>query len=62
MGTARIPTIYTFEETREILKTSKSKLRKLLNSGELKGFKIGSYQWRVAAEDLTEYLDSLRKK
>lgn len=50
--------IYTFEEAREILKTSKSTLRNLLDSGELKGFKLGKYNWRIPKKSLMEYIDN----
>ena len=60
MSKNSLPVIYTFEEAREILKTSKGKLRMLLNSGELKGFKIGKYNWRITSEDLENYLKKIR--
>ena len=39
--------IYTFDEVLQILKTSKQQLRKLLKNGEIKGFKLGTYKWRI---------------
>ena len=50
--------IYTFDEVREILNTSKPKLRKLLQSGELKGFKIGKNTWKIPDDKLREYIQS----
>lgn len=50
--------VYTFEEVREILNTSKPKLRKLLKSGELKGFKIGKNTWKIPKSKLQDYIDS----
>ena len=39
--------IYMFDEVLQILKTSKQQLRKLLKNGEIKGFKLGTYKWRI---------------
>ncbi len=50
--------IYTFEEVRGILNTSKPKLRKLLQSGELKGFKIGKNTWKIPDDKLRDYIES----
>lgn len=49
-------TLYTFEEAREILKCSKTKLRELLDTGELHGFRLGKYKWRIPEESLTKYI------
>lgn len=54
--------LYTFEEAREILKCSKSKLRELLDTGELRGFRLGKYKWRIPEEALTEYIHMKMKK
>lgn len=48
--------IYTFEEARQIIKCSKSKLRELLDSGEIKGFKLGKYNWRIPETSITDYI------
>lgn len=53
--------IYTFEEAKEILKTSKSTLRSLLDTGELKGFKLGKYNWRIPEKALLEYINKKMK-
>lgn len=44
----------TPREVMDLLYIGKNTLYKLLNSGELKGFRIGK-QWRVRREDLTEF-------
>lgn len=54
--------IYTFEEARKILKCSKVKLRELLNSGELKGFRLGKYKWRIPENALTDYIQNKIEK
>ena len=48
--------IYTFDEVKDILKTNKQQLRLLLNSGEIKGFKLGKYNWRIPASSLDDYI------
>ena len=48
--------IYTFDEVLRILKTSKQQLRKLLKNGEIKGFKLGTYKWRIPKKALDNYI------
>lgn len=48
--------IYTFDEVLQILKTSKQQLRKLLKNGEIKGFKLGTYKWRIPKKELDNYI------
>lgn len=48
--------LYTFEEARTVLKTSKQKMRKLLHEKEIKGFKIGKYNWLIPKEQVKEYI------
>ena len=48
--------LYTFEEAREVLKTSKQKMRKLLDTKQIKGFKIGAYNWLIPKEAVMEYV------
>ena len=48
--------IYTFDEVLQILKTSKQQLRKLLKNGEIKGFKLGTYKWRIPKKALDTYI------
>lgn len=48
--------LYTFEEAREMLKTSKQKMRKLLDTKQIKGFKIGAYNWLIPKEAVYEYI------
>lgn len=48
--------IYTFDEVLQILKTSKQQLRKLLKNGEIKGFKLGTYKWRIPQKALDNYI------
>ena len=49
-------TLYTFEEARGILKCSKVRLRELLDTGELRGFRLGKYKWRIPEEALLDYI------
>ena len=44
----------TPREVMDLLYIGKNTLYKLLNSGELKGFRIGK-QWRVRREELAEF-------
>ena len=48
--------LYTFEEAREVLKTSKQKMRKLFDTKQIKGFKIGKYNWLIPKEEVVEYV------
>lgn len=48
--------LYTFEEARAVLKTSKQKMRKLLDEKEIKGFKIGKYNWLIPKDCVEEYI------
>lgn len=50
--------LYTFEEARAVLKTSKQKLRKLLDSKQIKAFKIGKYNWLIPISAVKEYIQS----
>lgn len=45
------PDILTVKEVREILFIGKNKAYRLLESGEIKGFKVGR-DWRVRKEEL----------
>lgn len=47
----------TPREVMDLLYIGKNTLYKLLNSGELKGFRIGK-QWRVSKSKLKEYVES----
>jgi len=49
--------LYTFDEVKEILKTNKQQLRILLNSGQIKGFKLGKYNWRIPVNALEDYIN-----
>lgn len=48
--------LYTFEEARAILRTSKQKMRQLLDSKEIKAFKIGKYNWLIPREILERFV------
>lgn len=48
--------IFTREEVMEILKIGRSTFYKLLQTGELKGFKEGN-RYKVPAEAIEEYID-----
>jgi len=48
--------LYTFEEARMVLKTSKQKMRRLLDTKQIKAFKIGKYNWLVPKDAVVEYI------
>lgn len=50
--------LYTFEEARAILKTSKKNMRDLLNASKIKGFRIGKYNWRIPKSALADYIEA----
>ena len=54
--------LYTFEEARAVLRTSKKKMRQLLDSKQIKGFKIGKYNWLIPKEMVTEYIQAELRK
>lgn len=45
---------YTVKELSDILNVSDKTVRKLLNDGDLKGFKVGK-NWRVKPSELEKY-------
>ncbi|MCY8467183.1 helix-turn-helix domain-containing protein, partial [Bacillus atrophaeus] len=47
--------ILTVKQVAEILKISEKTARKMLNNGEIKGFKVGR-EWRISSESFNEYL------
>jgi len=49
---------YTIDDIAERLRISKTTVFRLLDRGELPGYKIGG-QWRIAPEQLEKYLDSV---
>lgn len=49
--------VYTIEEVAEILRVSVGTVRKLINSKQLKSFRVGT-QIRVKKEDLDRYMSS----
>lgn len=54
--------LYTFEEARAILRTSKQKMRQLLDSKEIKAFKIGKYNWLIPQESIYSFIQEQMKK
>ena len=50
--------LYTFEEARAILKTSKKNMRELLNTSKIKGFRVGKYNWRIPKTALADYIET----
>lgn len=52
--------ILTREEVMEVLKIGRSTFYKLLQSGELKGFKEGN-RYKVPAQSIEEYVDRRMK-
>lgn len=44
------------DEAREMLGVGKSTIYSLLNSGELKGFRIGTRNWRIPRDEIDNYI------
>ncbi len=53
--------ILTPEETMDYLNIGRNTLYSLLNSGKLKGFRIGR-NWKIPRKSLNEYVDKSIKK
>ena len=51
--------IFTREEVMDILKIGRSTFYKLLQTGELKGFKEGN-RYKVPAESIEEYVNKIK--
>ena len=51
--------LYTFEEARAVLRTSKTKMRKLLDDKEIPAFKIGKYNWLIPKKAIAEYIEKM---
>lgn len=57
------PIAMTLREVAERLQIGKSSVHRLVTSGELRGFRIGSEDggtWRVLRRDFDEYIESRR--
>jgi len=55
-----VSTIYTIEETAELLKIKPRTVRQWITDGKLKSFKIGDLV-RVHEDDLQEFIDRARE-
>ncbi len=53
--------ILTPEETMDYLNIGRNTLYSLLNSGKLKGFRIG-HNWKIPRKSLDEYIDKSIKR
>ena len=51
----RIPEIMTVKDCQNILKVGKNTLLKLIHSGEIDAFRIGS-RWKIPKEAVVEYI------
>ena len=54
------PSILTVDDVMEILQIGRNKCYELINSGELKGFRLGTKTWKIpgkAVEDLMNASD-----
>lgn len=49
------PSIMTVKEVMELMYIGKNKIYELLDSGELKGFRIGR-MWRIKKDSVDEYI------
>lgn len=54
----RVPVVFTAAEAMDILRVGKNTMYRLLNSGVLKGLRIGR-TWRISLEDLLLYTSHL---
>lgn len=52
----KIDKLFTIEEIAEILRVSTRSVNRYIDSGKLKGSKIGS--WRIKESDLNNFLES----
>ncbi len=50
------PDILSIKEVCELLKIGKNQVYQLLNTGELKGFKVGSKSWKIPRESIDDYI------
>jgi len=57
-GRSRSPGVHTIPETADILRLSTKTIRNLLNSGQLKGVRTGTYsgKWRISESAIEEFL------
>lgn len=66
-STPRVPKLLlTLKEVADAIGVTRSHVRELIVAGRLRGVDVGlgpeRREWRVHAEDLTSYIDGLRKK
>ena len=52
--------LFTVKEVATFLKVHEITVRRHLESGKLKGFKLSSNRWRISKADLEEYLQARR--
>lgn len=52
------PAILTIEDAMLILKIGRGQIYTLLQSGKLKGFKIGSKTWKIPTEAVEEFINT----
>ena len=52
------PDILTIEEVMELLKIGRGQCYTYLNSGLLKGFKLGSKTWKIPRESVEEFINT----
>ena len=63
MNTYQYSSILSIEDVMDILKIGRNKCYDLLNSGELKGFRIGTRTWKIPRESIDAYInDRIQKK
>lgn len=48
--------LYTFEEARAVLRTSKQKMRWLLNTKQIKAFRIQKNGWLIPKSAVDDYI------
>ena len=49
-------TILTIDETCELLGIGRNTCSELLNSGRLKGFKIGTRKWKIPRKSIDDFI------
>lgn len=58
---ATFDSILTLQDVMKYLKISRSMIYKMMDKGEIKGFKIGN-QWRFKKEDIDSFINNQTNK
>ncbi|MBR1851863.1 MAG: helix-turn-helix domain-containing protein [Lachnospiraceae bacterium] len=50
------PSILTVDDVMEILQIGRNKCYELLNSGKLKGFRLGTKTWKIPRKSIEDFI------